>query len=181
MAANDFAAQNGTEKISTNALTTVNGTNIAADLIEVQRYKVGFGSDGVLRDVDAANGLPVVSTINGVISTVNSSATALGISGVFTGTSEDVTEYVDIRVSVFADQASATDGLQMQQSSNGTNWDIADSYTIPASSGKIFSVGVSAKFFTCGIMRKFVTWRDWSFPFYFKLCSPSNYFSLQFF
>ena len=147
MAANDSAVQNGTEKLSTNLLSTVNGTSVVADVIEVQRVKVGFGSDGALRDVDSANGLPVVNTLNGVISTVNSSAVALGISGVFTGTSEDMTEYVDIRVSVFADQASATDGLQMQQSTNGTNWDIADSYTIPASTGKIFSVGVSAKFF----------------------------------
>ena len=59
MAANDFAAQNGTEKLSTNALTTVNGTTVTADVIEVQRIKVGFGSDGALRDVDASNGLPV--------------------------------------------------------------------------------------------------------------------------
>lgn len=89
----------------------------------------------------------VVVTANGVISTANSSAAALGISGVFTGTSEDATEYADIRVSVFSDQASATDGLQIQQSSNGTNWDIVDSYSIPASTGKNFSIGVSAKFF----------------------------------
>ena len=89
----------------------------------------------------------VVVTANGVISTANSSAAALGISGVFTGTSEDATEYADIRVSVFSDQASATDGLQIQQSSNGTNWDIIDSYSIPASTGKNFSIGVSSKFF----------------------------------
>lgn len=62
MAANDSAAQNGTEKLSTNALTTVNGTNVAADVIEVQRIKVGFGSDGVLLDVDASNNLPVTDT-----------------------------------------------------------------------------------------------------------------------
>ena len=89
----------------------------------------------------------VVVTANGVVSTANSSAAALGISGVFTGTSEDVTEYADIRVYVFSDQASATDGLKIQQSSNGTNWDIIDSYSIPASTGKNFSIGVSAKFF----------------------------------
>ena len=86
-------------------------------------------------------------TPNGVISTTNSTTVALGIGGVFTGTSEDITEYADIRVSIFADQVSATDGLQMQQSSNGTNWDISDSYTIPASTGKNFSIGTSAKFF----------------------------------
>ncbi len=84
---------------------------------------------------------------NGVVSTVNSSAVALGIGALFTGSSEDVTEQADVRVSVFTDQASAVDGLQLQQSSNGTNWDIVDSYTVPANAGKTFSVGVSAKFF----------------------------------
>ena len=308
MAANDFAAQNGTEKLSTNALTTVNGVNVATDLIEVQRVKVGFGVDGVLSDVTtnaplpvtqpditasgtmllvndavpivisgdgswaidlsgfaghvvnfesqvnsgtpwrAINGalqgvgslsslasadgiyrgaaaglagirarlstigtgmvtaslrasvssagvflmspvtgaagaalaldgtdittptampaggvgirgwlssiwtklngiLSVVITSNGLISTNNSSSTPLGIGGVLTCTSDDVTEWGEARVSVFADQASATDGLQMQQSSNGTNWDIIDSYTIPASTGKTFSVALSAKHF----------------------------------
>ena len=132
--------------------TLQNGTaNIATDDIAGVHYpinKIGHGlADTTPVHTSATNPLPIAALQNGVISTVNSSAVALGISGVFTGTSEDMTEYVDIRVSVFADQASATDGLQMQQSTNGTNWDIADSYTIPASTGKIFSVGVSAKFF----------------------------------
>lgn len=59
MAANDSAAQNGTEKLSTNLLSTVNGTSVAADVIEVQRLKVGFGVDGALRDASAQFGLPV--------------------------------------------------------------------------------------------------------------------------
>lgn len=147
MAANDFAAQNGTEKLSTNALATVNGTNIAADLIEVQRMKVGFGIDGALRDVDAANGLPVVLVSNALVSAANSTAANLGVSGVFTGTSEDISEYSTIMVTIFADQASAVDGLQMQQSSNGTNWDLSDTFSIPALTGKTFSSGVQARFF----------------------------------
>lgn len=59
MAANDFAAQNGTEKLSTNALTTVNGTTVTADNIEVQRTKVGFGVDGQYRDTSAQFPMPV--------------------------------------------------------------------------------------------------------------------------
>lgn len=308
MAANSFAAQNGTEKLSTDALTTVNGTNVAADLIEVQRMKMGFGGDGVLNDVTSSVPLPVtqpdvtasgtllllndavpiaingdgswaidlsgfsghvvtfesqvnsgstwraingalqgvgslsslasadgiyrgaaaglagirarlstigtgtvtaslrasvssggvflmspvtgsggaalaldgadiatptampaggvgirgwlssiwtklngilsvVITSNGFISTLNSSSTPLGTSGALTGTGEDVTEWGEARVSVFADQAGATDGFQMQQSTNNVNWDLIDSYTIPASSGKTFSVALSQKFF----------------------------------
>ena len=91
--------------------------------------------------------MPVTALANSIISTVNSSVAALGISTTFTGTAEDVTEYLEAHVYVFADQASATDGLQMQQSSNGTNWDIVDSYTILANAGKTFSVAVTGKFF----------------------------------
>ena len=147
--------------ISTDEITTRNGVAIVTGE-KVQRIKVGFGSDGVLRDVDSVNGLPVTGTFfqttqpvsgalsttgDGFISTVNSSAVALGIGGVFTGAAEDITEYADIRVTVFSDQASAVDGLQIQQSSNGTNWDISDTYTIPASTGKVFSVAASSKFY----------------------------------
>lgn len=88
-----------------------------------------------------------IPQLSGTVSVVNSTSVSLTSNAVFTGTSEDVSDYADIRVSVFSDQASATDGLQMQQSSNGTNWDISDNYSIPASTGKNFSIGVSAKFF----------------------------------
>ena len=82
-----------------------------------------------------------------VVSTVNSSTATLGISAVFTGTSEDVKDYSTVQVSVFSDQASAALGLSVQQSSNGTNWDITDTYTVPAATGKIYSFVPAARFF----------------------------------
>lgn len=91
--------------------------------------------------------LSVVITSNGLISVNNSSSAPLGIGVVFTGVSDDVTEWGEARVSVFADQPGAVDGLQMQQSSNNTNWDNVDSYSIPASAGKTFSVALSLKHF----------------------------------
>ena len=90
--------------------------------------------------------LPVVTLQNGVVSTVNSSAANLAAAAVFTGTSEDVSDYAAIVVSVFASHASATDGLSIQQSTDGTNWDHADTFSIPATTGKTFSVAVQAKF-----------------------------------
>lgn len=84
---------------------------------------------------------------NGFTSTVNSSTSTLTSGSVFTGTSEDITQMAEARIFVFSDVASATDGLSIQQSSNGTNWDVLDTYTIPASTGKSFGVGTSAKFF----------------------------------
>lgn len=81
------------------------------------------------------------------VSSVNSTAVVLAGGATFTGTSEDITAYASVSVSVIASHASATDGLSMQQSSDGTNWDIADTYTVPAATGKTFGVQVAAKFF----------------------------------
>lgn len=81
------------------------------------------------------------------ISTNNSSTTPLGSSGVFTGTSEDVTKYTHVTVSIYTDQASATDGLSIQFSTDGSNWDHIDIFSIPANIGKTFTVQRSAQYF----------------------------------
>jgi hypothetical protein len=82
-----------------------------------------------------------------LVSTVNSTVVPLAANGVFTGTVEDISKYSEVRVSVFSNVASATDGLSIQQSKDGTNWDTIDTYTIPASTGKTFGIGVSEQFF----------------------------------
>lgn len=81
-----------------------------------------------------------------IVSVLNSSASTLTSGSVYTGTLEDVSNFAEMRVSVISDVASATDGLSIQQSSNGTNWDITDVYTIPAATGKTFVVPRQAKF-----------------------------------
>lgn len=81
------------------------------------------------------------------VCTLNSTSTPLGIDGVFTGTSCEVTEYAIIIVSVFADQASATDGLSVQFSKDNTNWDSTDVFTIPANTDKTFSFQTAAQYF----------------------------------
>lgn len=86
-------------------------------------------------------------SIPAIVSAVNSTTSTLGGGAVFTGTSEEVKDFGSIVVNVFADQASATDGLSIQQSSNGTNWDITDTYTVAASTGKTFQVQPAARFF----------------------------------
>jgi len=83
----------------------------------------------------------------GVVSTNNSTTSVLAAAGVFTGTSEDVLAYNELRISVIASHASATDGLSIQQSSDNSNWDITDTYTIPATTGKTFSVPRQARYF----------------------------------
>lgn len=80
----------------------------------------------------------------------NSTSTPLLAAAVFTGTATDVSRYASMNVSIFTDQASATNGLAMQQSCDGTNWDIVDSYTVASQSaggGKTYSVQSAAKWF----------------------------------
>ena len=89
----------------------------------------------------------VAITSNSLVSTANSSTANLAGAAVFIGTSEDVSEYATIAVSIFSSHVSATDGLSIQQSTDGTNWDFTDVYSIPAATGKSFSVPVQAKFY----------------------------------
>ncbi len=82
---------------------------------------------------------------NGVMDSNNSSHTPLGIDAVFTGTATDILQYSIIFVTVFADQASATDGLVIEQGHTetdvaGIHWDNKDLFTIPASTAKTFSI-----------------------------------------
>ena len=84
---------------------------------------------------------------NSLVSTANSTIANLAGAAVFTGAWEDVSEYSNIAVTAFSSHASATDGLSMQQSSDGVNADLVDAYSIPATTGKIFQLGVAAKFY----------------------------------
>lgn len=131
------------------AITPGSGDTVAADDIggaKYQRVKVVIGADGT-NDGDISSANPLPTSLVGTVSTANSSAVALGGGAAFTGTGEDVKNYNWIQVNVFADQASATNGLSLQYSSDNTNWDSNDTYTIAASTGKLFSVQAGARYF----------------------------------
>jgi len=53
----------GGDLIATDELSTLNGSAAVAGL-KVQRVKVGFGPDGDLQDVSAANPMPVAGAVN---------------------------------------------------------------------------------------------------------------------
>lgn len=91
-------------------------------------------------------GNPVVG-LRAEIDSGNSTTANLGIGGVFTGTAKDVLGYVEVRVTVHADVASATDGLELQWSDDQAEWDTSDEYTYAPGSYKIFSVQVHARYY----------------------------------
>lgn len=81
----------------------------------------------------------VDATLRGAVSANNTTSALLGIGGVFTGTADDTVNYSGIIVSVKADVASATNGLQVQFSPDNVNWFTSDEFTIPANTCKTFS------------------------------------------
>lgn len=90
------------------------------------------------------------STAEGVLSTSNNTTSNLTSGAAFTGTAEEVILHSCVTVYVFTSHASATDGLSMQQSSDGTNWDVVDSYTVPAMTagqGRTYGIQVTARYF----------------------------------
>ena len=72
--------------------------------------------DRVRVDLSASSmgSVPVATTDNGFISTSNSSEALLGISEQFVGTWADAINYVEVIVTVHADEPSATDGLLIE-------------------------------------------------------------------
>lgn len=108
---------------------------------------VSAGADGdyIALTTDAQGALRV--DLNGTVSTNNSTTSVLAGGAVFTGTSDDALNYNEITITVIASHASATDGLSIQQSSDNTNWDLTDTYTVAAATAKTFSVPRQARYF----------------------------------
>lgn len=83
---------------------------------------------------------------NGVIDAGNSSVTPLGIGGVFTGASFDVTKYASINVCLISDVPSATDGVKLEVSTDGVNWDHRHKTTYSAADGIGYIFNAEFKF-----------------------------------
>jgi hypothetical protein len=81
-----------------------------------------------------------------IVSTNNSTTANLAGAAAFTGTADDVLNFSSVVVNVFSSHVSATNGLSVQWSSNGTNWDIVDTYTISAANGVTFSFQPVARY-----------------------------------
>jgi len=86
----------------------------------------------------------------GVLSTLNSTTSNLGANGVFTGTAEEILDYAMIGIQIYTDQASATLGFRPQYSTDATNWDDGDAYTMSAQTagnGKFFTFPPQARYY----------------------------------
>lgn len=94
--------------------------------------------------------LPVnIETINvkGIVDGNNSTSSTLSANGVFTGKKTEILNYGISFINVYTDVASATDGLSIEQSSDGVNWDHCDCYTVNAGAAKNYSINPHAKYY----------------------------------
>lgn len=115
------------------AATSANQTNGS------QKTQIVDGSGNVIA---STNNSLNVNLLNGFLSTANSSTTPLGIGASFTGTSADITNYSSVNILVTTDRSGI---MNMQFSSNGTNWDHDDAYACTVTTG-----GVTQSFYFQG-------------------------------
>jgi hypothetical protein len=87
-----------------------------------------------------------IKKIEAVVSAGNSSSSTLlgGIS--FNGSSVDALNYGSISIAISTDVASAVNGLVISQSTDGTNWQWADQYSVAAGASKPFLVNRVARY-----------------------------------
>lgn len=93
--------------------------------------------------------LGVIST-HSIIDANNSTTTPLAGGGTFTGATTDVENYTSAEVTVFADQDSASNGLHLETSNDGSNWDHSHYYNVAAMAageGRCLQFTLSAKYF----------------------------------
>lgn len=102
--------------------------------------------DGFNIPIQTASGTILAAQVQGLLDANNSTAIPLGADEIFTGTATNTLNYAIVFVTVFSNVASATDGLSVQQSSDGVNWDNMDEYTVPANTGKTYSFQPGALF-----------------------------------
>ncbi len=117
---------------------------------------MGDGTHAIMRAVQITSADGTVAVVNddgqlqvvldGRVDDNNSTSATLGAGATFTGSSVNILNFALLFVTVFSDVASATDGLSVEQGSDGINWDSIDNFTIPASTGKTFSFQTAAKF-----------------------------------
>jgi len=84
--------------------------------------------------------------LEGKVDDNNSTSATLTSGATFTGSATEVLKYGIIFINVKSDVASDTDGLIIEQSSDGVNWDHDDVYTVPAGVGKNYSINPYAKY-----------------------------------
>ena len=118
-----------------------------ADIANVQKDRIVIESaSGNDMAIDSEG--RVEATSRSIVSSSNSTTTPLGSNATFTGTAIETLQVAVITVFVYTSHSSATNGLKAQWSTDGTNWDDEDTFTITTTGTKQFSFGpMAARYF----------------------------------
>jgi hypothetical protein len=138
-----------TGEVTANAGTNLNTSLLAREdegnlaSIAASNYAISTAVNGTEMQTD------VVTLPPNVVDANNSTTTPLGSNATFTGTGTDLLNYAGLTVTLFADQASASNGMRFEFSTDNTNWDVnvASGFDYLASTGRIFQFTVQARYF----------------------------------
>lgn len=147
---NDGSVVSTTNGIPVNVVTgtvAILSVGVTGTAVPADADYIGWNSGGNLTGVSTANPLPVAAQHASTIDATNSSTTLLGSGATFTGTGQSSLSYSALSVEVFSDKASASNGLQIEQSQDNTNWDTIDSFTVSASTNFQTTVNLTGKFY----------------------------------
>jgi hypothetical protein len=156
----DPVIDHGARALLLDVLTALQGTLQVAGDFEVNTDNINVDVDKVrLRDADDETLMAAVNAAGqllvdagypapfGVISDENSTDTPLGSGATYTGTGIEVLDFVSCEVTVFANVASADQGLRLETSPDGTNWSHYHTYTVPANANRCYQFTLSARYF----------------------------------
>lgn len=130
----EFVLNSANTQVERDTATPANSIPLPVIMLDSSGNPVSPGGDATLAEQQVQSGIlqDISDQQLGVLNSGNSSVTPLGIGGVFTGVAVDIKDFSAICVAAATDQASATNGLSMQFSPDGTNWDHKHEFTIAA-------------------------------------------------
>ena len=130
----------------------------------------------------SASSIPVVvssdsalTIFNGTLDSGNSSTATLGANATFTGTAFDAFNQGSVLVSVFSNQNSASGGLVLQWSSDGSNWDEPYQFSFVAGSSA-FNIQATerARYFRVGYTNGTVAQGSFRLQVIHRITAPSG-------
>lgn len=116
----------------------------AAILYDGYGHAIGVTQDGYIYRLQTES---IVQKIIPTVSIGNSTTIPLLAGATFTGTSEDVSSFVSIDVTIISNQVSAVNGLVFQWSQDNIVFDYGESFTMQPNVGQFFSLAPRAKYF----------------------------------
>ncbi len=137
-----------TDDTDTHATGTTKGVNIMAAATPTDTSVAANDIGMLAMSLDRRLHTDSDTRPDNTISTNNSTTATLGISGVYTGTGDDVSGYTAVTVTLDSSHDSATDGMTFQFSTDNTNWDDVYTFTYTAADGaRRFQFPVTAQYF----------------------------------